>query len=282
MCRMLSLIGNLTPHALSSYEKLVEALVSSAYYDPYAAKIFGEKGSSHKHGWGRATVYLSTGKASYAITKHMHPVYVMKPDPIPLSSMDDDFFRPFLIDMIHVRAASPETPVNLFNVQPFEFVTKSGGRLIIAHNGSVDKEAIASELNGSISREVAEKHSDTFILGQALSQNIGEELDINAIRTYKQYVKSALNLILILMNDSSVQVAFGSYFTNSEQDQYYRLYLRNDGQSIIVSSSTAIDFYYDERGSQDWVPVKNGEFYKMKIAYRDGKARIADISKHLL
>lgn len=282
MCRMLALMGTLLPHSANKYEKMIKGLVSSAYYDPYAAKIFGQKGASHKHGWGRATIYLQGNGISYSLTKSIHPIYVMKPQAIQYSSPDAEYFKPFIIDLIHARAASPDTKVSIFNVQPFEFVTDSGNRLILAHNGSVDKERLVSDAGDRIPKEVAESHSDTFMLGYMLSKEIGNSLEIESIRKYKDYVKSALNLIALLITEERVDVLFGSYFINDEHDYYYKLFLKNERNSLMVSSSTAVDFYYDEEETSSWIPINKGEFYIARIKYRDGNARLSELKKSLL
>jgi len=282
VCRMLALIGTPSTHSISKYEKLVSALVSSAYYDPYAERIFGPKGASHKHGWGRATIYLEGGGISYSITKHIHPIYVMKPPVQPAISVDTEYFNPFVIDLIHARAASPETKVNIFNVQPFEYITENGSRLILAHNGSVDKNRLVSELDGKILEEVAKKHSDTFVLGYRISQEVKDSLDLNVFRKYKEYVISALNLIALLITEDSIDVMFGSYFTNDEHANYYKLYLKNERNVLMISSSTAVDFYYDEEDSSGWIPVNKGEFYTGKIKFKEGTARLAELTKNSL
>ncbi|MGC8564442.1 MAG: hypothetical protein ACP5LZ_06095 [Fervidicoccaceae archaeon] len=282
MCRMLALMGTILPHSANKYEKMIKGLVSSAYYDPYAARIFGQRGASHKHGWGRATVYLEGNGISYSINKHIHPIYVVKPGGVQYTSSDVEYFRPFVIDLIHARAASPDTEVSIFNVQPFEFVTSTGDRLILAHNGSVDKERLVLDSKDKIPKEVAERHSDTFMLGYMLSQEVGKSLDISLLRKYKDYVKSALNLIALLITEEKVDVMFGSYFTNDEHDYYYKLFLKNERNSIMVSSSTAVDFYYDEEDASSWIPINKGEFYIGKVKYRDGGARLVDLNKNLL
>ncbi|MEM0020973.1 MAG: hypothetical protein QW039_06590 [Fervidicoccaceae archaeon] len=279
MCRMLAMMGMPSTHSINTYEKMVSALVSSAYYDPYAKRIFGPKGSSHKHGWGRATLYLDSGNISYSIIKHMHPIYVKKPEIIPGNSVDSEYFKPFIIDLIHARAASPDTEVSIFNVQPFEFSTRTGEKLIIAHNGSVDKERLVSEIGSLVPEGVANRYSDTFMLGQSLSTELGKSFDISTIKRYKEYVKSALNLIAVLIAEGEIQVLFGSYFINADHAPYYRLYLKNERNSLIVSSSTAIDYYYDDDISS-WIPINNGEFYIGKIKYGEGMAKLSELTKH--
>lgn len=270
MCRIIGALGRYSKIS-EYYIDLVKGLIGASEYDPYSARAFGESDASHKDGWGRATVYVDINKTSLFIYKSLSPIFVDKPvDPLFRSEIlrSSD---PIVIDFIHARAASAGMPVNFLSVQPFEALTQSGSRLILIHNGSVDKDLLAKELRGKISESVIKRYSDTYLLTLYLAEKIRDEFDPSILKESKEFVKTALNLGVILISNSKIEKIFGSYYKKEvlaqEYWDYYRMYMAQlDESTIFYASSTIIDFQsYRPKKISDWREIPNNTFYLVEI-----------------
>ena len=284
MCRILGSVGRYS-ELRQYYSELIKGLVGSSEYDPHAVRAFGVGKHSHRDGWGRATIFVSPGRKALYMYKSLSPIFVDKPNqPLPepelLKHCD-----PVTVDLIHARAGSRGMPLNYFSVQPFETQTRSGARLILMHNGSVDKDRLAKDLSYRLPDEVLEKYSDTYLLTLRLADLIGDEVSISAIRELSKYTKTALNLGIAVIGEDLVTAVFGSYYRErlpNEHRTYYKIYAARVGDgSIIFTSSTLVDFSeYRPKSLSKWEELPNGTFYFIKIRIKPEEETHVLIEKH--
>ncbi|MGC8675866.1 MULTISPECIES: hypothetical protein [Fervidicoccus] len=280
MCRLFGFIGD-PGFEDTLYKPTLHAFVSSSYEDPYAANIFKRANFSHKEGWGVFTALINGRKVSYSIRKSLHPVYIDKPNDKLLNSEDERYYRPFAVKIFHARATSEKSTVNILNVQPFEFMTTSGSRLIIAHNGAVDKQKLIGMIDEKESyKKIFEKYSDTYVMGKYLSSIIQDDIKHEQIKNLKEFTLSALNISLVLLNEEKIQVVFGNYYVNDEEKDYYKLYVKNLRDALVFSSSTAVDFYLsaDDKQNSGWFTLNNGDFYKFEVNYSKKIPKLEDLT----
>ncbi len=277
MCRILVGLGR---HSVLSryYDELIKGLIGSAEYDPYLSRLTNGSETSHRDGWGRVSLYLGIGKRSFYMYKSLKPIFIDRPTKdLPETSLTD-FSDPYLIDMIHVRAAARGMPLNFLSVHPFETYTKTGSRIAIIHNGTVDKYEIAREMG--IPEKLVERYSDTFILLLKLSELIEDRFNADVLREIKRYVKSALNIGLLLYTEDNTTLVVGSYYLDASKKDYYKIYFAELGYgAYIFSSSTLVDFSdYKPSKIRGWREVPNGAYYIINIPYETLEPRIDVVS----
>lgn len=280
MCRIAGFIGPLKV-VQPLYRKFIPAFVKSAYSDPYAAKIFNRSHFSHRDGWGSSHIRIHSGRATIEFRKSLNPIYVEKP-PLNLeTSADDSYYNPYILALYHARAASPNTGITIFNVQPFIFTTKSGNILVIAHNGSVDKEKIVEKYKGDLDESFISRYSDSFFLGFDMARDIEGEIIPTHLSKYKQITTSSLNLEAALITDNYVQFVFGNYYLDESKGDYYAIYVKTYGNAVFFSSSTAVDLYLDKEDefSEGWTRLENGEFYSIKVNITEEEERVSKTEK---
>ncbi|MCD6429027.1 MAG: hypothetical protein J7L12_05405 [Desulfurococcales archaeon] len=279
MCRILGSVGRYSS-LKQYYSELIRGLVGASEYDPYAARAFGPEESSHKDGWGRATVLAGMKKIAVYMYKSLSPIFVDKPQSTLPESELTRFSDPIVIDLLHARAGSKGMPVNYFSVQPFEVQTRSGARLLLMHNGSVSKEELARDLSSEVSEKITERYSDSYLLALKLAELVEDDIDISVIKELKKYVKTALNIGITLIAEGSMLAVFGSYYSRRlprEYHDYYRVYVAKVGEKdLIYASSTVVDFAeYRPKLVNSWEEIPNGTYYVVRIELlRGGDAEI--------
>jgi len=284
MCRILGSVGRYS-ELRQYYSELIKGLVGSSEYDPHAVRAFGAGRHSHRDGWGRATIFVSSGRKALYMYKSLSPIFVDKPNqPLPEPELLK-YCDPITVDLIHARAGSRGMPLNYFSVQPFETQTRSGSRLILMHNGSVDKDRLAKDLSHRLSDEVIEKYSDTYLLTLRLADLIDNDVSISAIRELSKYTKTALNLGIAVISEDLVIAVFGSSYRKqlpSEHRTYYKMYsARVSGGSIIFTSSTLVDFNeYRPKSLSKWDELPNGTYYFIKIKIKSEEETQVLVEKH--
>lgn len=279
MCRIIGSIGRYSI-LKQYYSELIKGIIGSSEYDPYAVKAFGPEEPSHKDGWGRTTIFAGIHKIAVYTYNSLSPIFIDKPqENIPEPELIK-FSDPITIDLLHVRAGSTGMPVNYFSVQPFKAQTRSGAILFLMHNGSVNKDALANDLESKVSEKVLKRYSDSYLLTLKLAEIIEDDIDINVIRELKKYVKTALNVGITVIAENKIIVVFGSYHTASskERQDYYRMYIaRINDHNFIYTSSTMVDFSeYKPKSISNWEEIPNGTYYFMKIKLN--KEKDAEIS----
>ncbi len=270
ICRIIGLVGRYS-EVKDYYAELIRGIVGASEYDPYSVRAFGPEDFSHRDGWGRFSLFVGLGNriASY-MYKSLSPIFVDKPKEFISKTDLFDLADLMILEFIHARAASSGMPINFFSVQPFEVITRNGSRLILVHNGSIYKEKLASEIETRLSEEAIKKYSDSYILALKLAESIEREFDPSILAQFKDYVKTALNLGIILISDDHIVKVFGSYYRKDlpkEYQDYYRMYMVTLGsENIMYASSTLIDFVeYKPKSISQWKEIQNGTYYFVRI-----------------
>ena len=261
MCRMLMILGKRIGREYM--EKLYLSLINSSKNDPYGESLKGKKGFSHKDGWGRIIVLYNNDSHISRIQyeKSVNPIF--KDNPQPMNSGYSNMF----VEFVHARAASRNMPVNLASTHPISYFTRNGEPLYLIHNGSVLKDELA-KITGSNDNEKS-LYTDTYFLAKffgGLEKLDGEKHVYEALR----YVKSALNIGLLVIQEKTLLVTIGSFYKEDLEGKrkgYYKMYMGEDEDKIIYASSTMID-YYNPRIDIKWRELKNGEYHVYKL---DGK-----------
>ncbi len=261
---------------INQYEDIVNGLIKAASNDPYGSRLYGE--AKHSDGWGKVTlVGVLNNEPSLTIHKSVNPIYS---DPLLNTSLSSLMnVNGVFIEMIHARAASTGTPINLFSTHPVHAVTNTGDEIYMIHNGSFKKEELIKLLG--LGEWVEAKYNDTFAANLALARRISGSITIDDLRWLLGFMRTGANLGIMLVKQDVVQVTVGSYHArlndgkDKERDDYYRLYLCRVGESSLYASSTIID-YYRPRGLTNCEPLNNGEYHSYSINPRTGEVTLND------
>ncbi|MET1100936.1 MAG: hypothetical protein ABWW69_00440 [Pyrodictiaceae archaeon] len=270
MCRILVAYGRLGI-LKEHYPGLIRGLIGASYYDPYQVRAFGPGKHSHGDGWGRVILAIGSGKIAISYYRSLSPIYIDRPQARPPGILEE-VSNPLVIDVLHARASSRGMPVNILSVQPFEYHTRSGARLFLIHNGSVDKEKLVGQLEGNYGG--LERYSDSYVMGLWLAERLGDELDKDLVKELKRYTRTALNIALVLIAPSRVELIVGGYYRENlslERKEYYRLYAAELGEEkgIIVTSSTIAGFEeYRPSSIRSWKELENGTYYHIFVEMR--------------
>ncbi len=257
-------------------DALIESLLRASEFDPYGGFLTGSRGISHRDGWGRLSVLITTrGVEKLAIAKSIDPFYEdidARAHLHQLGSLDGA-----AVEMIHVRAAAAGMPINIFSTHPAEAMTNEGYRLYLIHNGTVDKDRILEDLGIDKRGIYASLYNDTYFLAQMIAVRIKSHIDEGTLREIIGYTVSALNIGVILVRDRDVEVAIGSFYRvydrAVERRNYYKIYRAVSRDPIyIYSSSTTIDIYRPDL-DLEWVEIPNGLFEVYRI-WHDGLSRV--------
>ncbi len=277
MCRMLVLVGGKNGVRRDFRRKLYNSLIRAARRDPYSRRLFGEDEESHRDGWGLFAAKIGeAGVESYTVYRSLKPIF------------EDDVEPPFLayegplVEMIHARAASTGMPVNMFSVHPVEASSPDGYRLLLIHNGSVDKEGLARAV-GASKREKS-IYNDSYFLARFLASRASNLANASLFEEAARYTKTAMNIAAFLLSPEKALLVVGSYYKlldkPEERRGYYKLYIGRAGGSIVYASSTIVDYYNPAPGYIEWAEIPNGSFdiYKVsgaEVVY-EGRISIGD------
>ncbi|MGC9153814.1 MAG: class II glutamine amidotransferase [Vulcanisaeta sp.] len=262
MCRMVLSIG------FTNDEKVlvgvVDSLVKAASQDPYGKDLYGEE--QHKDGWGLLAIKFVDASMSVLHYRNTRPIFEDDAVDIVRSFFND--YRGMYLLMVHARAASTGTPINVFSTHPVRATTRSGSELYMIHNGSFNRDFIIKELN--FSREIASMYNDTYIANLALAGRASNDVNRDDLAWLLNYVKTGANLGISLVNSDNVVFIVGSYYKlmndgkDEVRERYYRFYYcRNNGQ-VMYASSTVID-HYRPREFADCMVMRNGEYHKYLV-----------------
>jgi len=246
---------------------LVYSLIRSAENDPYSEALFGHEEISHKDGWGRLNIAVNKeGKFKIEMNKSVIPIYN---DYSKLFKNIDDQDS-LKIEIIHARAASLGTPVNIFSTHPVESITKLGYQVYVNHNGSVEKRKLLRILGINENTTYAKLHNDTYFLTKYIASKISEEINQELIKDIVKFTKTALNISITLIKEKEVQIMVGSFYKlinkPKERKNYYKMYASINENLKIYASSTLIDFY-KPKINLEWKEIPNGHFDVYSIKY---------------
>jgi predicted glutamine amidotransferase len=206
---------------------LSRALKLAARYDPY--RPHEEK--KHGDGWG----FVATSKTDFIYYKSGLPAWE---DPTSVVMKD--------AVLAHARAASPGEPIGPAHAHPYMVYTPDGRILFVAHNGYVDKRAMAAELGIDPSR-----YTDSYVLALYLARRWDAPQE--AFKETLKYVKTALNVAVLELPDLTAHVY--TYYKGPRE--YYALYLVETDDAKAVVSSTLLK-YLDIKGRE----LENGTYLK--------------------
>jgi len=274
MCRIL-ISSRKASKLYNIYPDLVSSLIKASRYDEYEFKLYGS--TSHKDGWGRLNIQALDGSLSISIHKSLRPIYVDKPTirlaPYPF---EEYLENTYIIDFMHSRASSRGMPINIFSVQPFYATTEAGYKLYLIHNGKVDKEVLADELDISKDSSLYKLYSDSYILTLYITKISSGEIKPDIVKNLVKYTSTALNIGVILVTDNYIDMLIGSYYIGGDKPKeardYYKLYFIDGDDMMVYLSSTLIDFEdYRPKSVKDWRELDNGEYHLYRFDYREGK-----------
>lgn len=267
MCRQIIVIGD--GRSVNSVRiPLIESLIKSSRYDPHSIALFGSSDASHSDGWGAVRVLLtSTGVERIVIKRSLRPIY----EDVWAEHLGEERFpeEAGVVEMVHARAATSGV-VDVRGTHPIEVDTKMGYKLLLVHNGSVDKLELLRRLGIDRESTYAKVYSDTYFLAQLMALLIDCDISERVIGDVVRYTKTALNIGAVLIKDREVQVVAGSYYKvldkPVERRNYYKMYRAYRNSLILYTSSTVIDFYKPEIDLK-WVEIPNGffEIYKLRF-----------------
>jgi predicted glutamine amidotransferase len=236
------------------HKMLLTALIKASKHDPYLKMLGGSL--SHDDGWGR--VLITKGRSMTIIKyKSLNPIFNEDHRKVFVDNIKD-----FIVDVVHARKRSKGMPKNLISTQPIEVLTYSGTTVFIAHNGTLDKKALINLLDKRLDENAIKMCSDTCLLALYLSERLSNTIEVDLLNELKKITASALNLIILLISEPSIEILFGSYY--KRHHDYYKLYLGKVGENYIIASSSIVDFYIP-RSDIKWEIIGNGTYHKFLI-----------------
>ena len=271
VCRFAIALGRFS-NAVEVLTGIGGSLVKAASMDPYGKEFLNEE--KHPDGWGALLI-----RAGGSVLHHrsVKPIF-----------MDDALgvVRGFLgnaggdavLMMMHARAASTGTPINVFSTHPVKAVTRGGFELYMIHNGSFYRDDIAKE--AGIDANYAARFNDTYIANLALAMHVGDDVSKDDLAWLFRFVRTGANLGIALVKDGLVTFIVGSYYRVIDdekkvfRERYYRLYQCELPGGFVYASSTVIDFYRPNF-VDNCRALSNGEYHKYYI-YGDGTIKFIE------
>ena len=273
MCRLAVAFGRFS----NAREILIDvgsSLVKAASMDPYGKDFLNEE--KHSDGWGVLLLKISNSSALYH--RSVKPIFMDNAVDIIggfLSNVNGD---DAVLAMMHARAASTGTPINIFSTHPVRAETTNGYELYMIHNGSFYRDDIAREVG--IDKEYAGRFNDTYIANLALARRVKDDINRDDLAWLLRFVRTGANLGIALVRDGLVTLIVGSYYRVVDdekkvfRERYYRLYQCELPGGFVYASSTVIDFYKPNFISNCYA-LSNGEYHKYYI-YGDGTIKFVE------
>ena len=276
MCRLAVAFGRFS-NAREILTDVSNNLVKAASMDPYGKDFLNEE--KHNDGWGVLLLRISNSSALYH--RSVKPIFMDNAVDVIggfLSNVNGD---DAVLAMMHARAASTGTPINIFSTHPVRAETIDGFELYMIHNGSFYRDDIAREVN--IDRSYASRFNDTYIANLALARRVKDDINMDDLAWLLRFVRTGANLGITLVRDGLVTLIVGSYYRVVDdekkvfREKYYRLYQCELPGGFVYASSTVIDFYRPNFVS-NCRALSNGEYHKYYI-YGDGTIKFIETWK---
>lgn len=168
--------------------------------------------------------------------------------------------------ILHSRLTTEE-PIDMLNSHPYYFHQPGKVSIWLAHNGALDKEKLAKDLN---MENLVKRYSDSYFLTQWLGKNISSTdlkdlrdvvkdainkiLDLGALR-------SALNFVTIILDEVEKKV-LGLSVNYVAEDymnlfEYYTLYKVDIGSKTYTIASSTVALYLNELYGFKVEPIDN-------------------------
>ncbi|GAB6944157.1 class II glutamine amidotransferase [Vulcanisaeta sp. JCM 14467] len=267
MCRLAVAFGRFS-NAREVLTSIGASLVRAASMDPYGRDFLSEE--RHSDGWG--VFLLRVGKSSALYHRSVKPIFVDNAVDVIEGFLSNVGGDDAVLAMMHARAASTGTPINIFSTHPVRAETTDGYELYMIHNGSFYRDDIAREVG--IDKEYAGRFNDTYIANLALARRVKDDINRDDLAWLLRFVRTGANLGIALVRDGLVTLIVGSYYRVVDdekkifRERYYRLYQCELPGGFVYASSTVIDFYSPNFVGNCRV-LSNGEYHKYYI-YGDG------------
>ena len=260
MCRLLMFTGS--NEGLAKLLELTELLVEASCNDPFLFEATGGRSSSHGDGWGYALSLKVGGSVRTLYYRTSKRVWLSEEKEKLLGLMEGLKEAERYYGLIHSRKAGRTEPVGDEHNHPYRYVV-DGQELFFAHNGGVNKQALAEVLGFEKVSEV----TDSFLAGLFIAQRIGKGRRLEeAYRELAGYTKSALNtgLLHVDMLNNTATLYVSSLIVQREpaREKYYALFTASCPGLAVVLSST-ISALAEERRVLSAVGVKSG-FFKLE------------------
>ncbi|WP_243677939.1 hypothetical protein [Vulcanisaeta distributa] len=233
--------------------------------DPYGKDFLNEE--KHSDGWG--TLLIRVGNASTLYHRSVKAIFMDDAVGIIrggfLSGINND---DAVLMMMHARAASIGTPINVFSTHPVRAETRNGFELYMIHNGSFYRDDIAKEIG--IDKDYTARFNDTYIANLALARRIKNDITKDDLSWLLKFVRTGANLGMALVRDDLITLIVGSYYRAFDdnkrvfRERYYRLYQCELPGGLLYASSTVID-YYKPGFVSNCRALSNGEYHKYYI-----------------
>ncbi len=248
---------------------IVDSLVKAASNDPYGDALYGER--QHRDGWGFLLLGFG-GSRRVVYYRSLRPIFEDSATEVVAQALSGLDAGSTVVLMIHARAASTNTPINIPSTHPVMYVTRAGSELYMIHNGSFMKDLIVRELG--VDGGFASRFNDTYIANMALAQRLGvDDVDRDALSWLLGRVKTGANLGLALVGGQFVNVVVGSYYRllgdgkDGVRSTYYKFYRCSVPGGVLYASSTVIDYYRPQFVGDCWV-LGNGEYHSYRVDFR--------------
>jgi len=229
MCRMLVALGDF------SGEALLQGLCRTAQDRNELHELNKHRHGEFRHGDGWGSVYRESNELRRY--RSLRPCWE---DPrLP------EFIGKKLV-MLHARRASPESPVILANVHPFQ-AEFAGRRWFLCHNGTLHEQL--PEFAG------LEGTTDSERLLHLLLQNYDEQHDLEGIAAVVGGLRDYTSLNLFLLNDLRLYV-LNLY---RKHPRYHTLWLGHAEDGLVIASERL------NLGETpvDWEPLENGTLLRL-------------------
>ena len=246
--------------AIGSFEEgelreLVAALRDAAAHDPYGEALYGEV--SHGDGWGILIAALEGSRSLHY--RSTRPIY--GEDSVHISEIIPRWAPGArVVVMVHARAASEGSPVNLMSTHPVH-AHSPWGDLYMIHNGQFLRERLGDPSGQGPMRAL---HNDTWSAAVALASRIEGRISRGDLEWLLEAEDTGANLGVVLLGGDRTQVVVGSHYSllgdgrDADRERYYRLYRCGFPGGTVYASSTVAELHM---GARRCSSVDNGEFH---------------------
>jgi len=262
---MMMFIGEYDKGKLKFFESLVEA----AARDHVLGKYYEKRYEQHGDGWGIVIIDLDSG-ARYHIYKSLNPIFEER---TILRSILKDYESKRIAVLVHARKAAT-SPKNIESVHPFSYVSDKSTTIFVAHNGLINKDFFAKELN--LSEKVIQRLCEGHLFALWLSGLWSNWKE--AIKTLIRggIVKVSPNAFIVELSDGGISSYAISYMNRQRimrkikdlakleaLEEYYRVYYLVREDYILISTSTVPD-YIKTINRNEWNSLSlNGEYLQI-------------------
>lgn len=204
----------------------------------------------HDDGWGVYQYFKApNGKEQYSLTKNFTPAFESN-HPF---TIDFDTVTNF-ISLYHARKASLSMPISLNQNHPY---VNENGTLILAHNGTMNKDVILSLL--TTKPRSTDNLSDTQLFFSLLKERFDTTASTNSqalYQTWKTLIdqikvlhvqaskRYSINLFFLIKDPATklFSLLYTSLYSDPLSEDYLKIYAGKDNQIDVLCSSTVADY----------------------------------------